>query len=73
MIEVTDGDINDATLKNFARTLSRPNAQSEASQATLQAKIKKCKYGQQKNIGFIKDFNSIEILLILQKLHKLAM
>ena len=72
-IENTNRNINDAILKSFARTLSKPNARSKASQATLQVKIKKCKCGQQKNTTSIEDFSGIETLPTLQKFHKLVM
>ena len=72
MIEVTDGDINDVILESFARVLFKSNAQLEASQATLQAKIRKCKHNWWGNIAFIEDFGGIEILLILQKFYKLV-
>ena len=71
MIEAIDGDINNATLKNFAKTLTGFNVRLQASQLS-QAKTKRNACNKRESTVSIKDYGSIKTLPTLQKLHKLA-
>ena len=79
IIEAAGEDINENILESFVRALASQLTYQKNKQRTfqcatqnLQLRKKKQKCSKQENAAFIENFNGIENLLILQKLHKLA-